>query len=68
MICLFITIVFLVLRYFNVINWSYWVVFLPLMIEAAFATWILVKTEVVYMIDYNRKLKVEKEDESRAIN
>ena len=49
MICLLITLIFLILKYFNVIHWSYWFVFLPLMIEGVLSTWLMIKTEFEYM-------------------
>ena len=63
MILLLITLILWTLKIFDVISWSYWIVFAPLLLESIFATSLLIKSEFVYFNDYVKVKKTKKEEE-----
>ena len=63
MILLLITLILWTLKIFGVISWSYWIVFAPLLLEGAFSSFLFVKTEIEYMVQYNKDKKEEPAEE-----
>ena len=54
MICLILTLIFLILKWFGVITWSYWIVSAPALVLAVFSSFIYIKTEIQYLRVYNK--------------
>lgn len=63
MILLLISLILLALKCFGIINWSWWIIAGPAMLEAAFAYVIFIKTEIEYLRDYNKQAKEEQGQE-----
>ena len=59
MICLLISLILMILKLAGVIAWSWWIVAAPAGLVAIYSYWLLVKTEFIYMRDYNKALKEE---------
>lgn len=52
------TIVFLVLKLVGVINWSWWLVFLPIIIDAGLVI-LIVTVYVIYIIHESKKYEIK---------
>lgn len=63
MILLLISLILLTLKCFGIIEWSWWIVAGPAMLEAAFSYVIFIKTEIEYLRDYNKQAKEEQGQE-----
>ena len=59
MILLTITIIMLILKLSGLIAWSYWIVFFPLIVEGAFATWLFIQAEFEYVKNFGKEKDIE---------